>query len=99
MRAPVGVLVTVLSGSAISAGCLSVNAISPERAAVEQAAIHQVVRRDSGTLLKIAPQRATVQHPELLDRRVVCAIADSETTFTSETRAVCTVSWMINGFL
>ena len=89
-----GVLVTVLNGAAASAGCLSVNAISSERAAVEQAAIHQDLRGDSATLFKIASERATLQHPELRGRRVVCAIADIQTTFKSEMRAVYTLSYV-----
>ncbi|HEV3138925.1 MAG TPA: hypothetical protein VGY57_00345 [Vicinamibacterales bacterium] len=94
VRALVGVLVTALGGVAASAGCVAVNAISPERAAAERAAIHQDLRRDSETLFKIASDRARLQHPELLGRRVVCAIADIQTTFKSETHAFYTASYV-----
>jgi hypothetical protein len=94
MKSPAGILVAVLSAVAASVGCSSVNAISPERAAVERAAIHHDLRSDSPTLFKIAAERAKLQHPDLRSRPVVCAIAEIQTTFKSETRAIYKLSYV-----
>lgn len=84
---------TVFIAAATAAGCMSTNAISEDREAVERAAIHQDLRRDTATLFKIAADRAKRGKPELRDRHVVCAIADIQTTFKSETHAVQTITY------
>jgi len=86
-------LATALIGAAASVGCVSVNAISPDRADAERAAIQHDLRNDRATLCKIASERAKRGKPELRGRQVVCAIADIQTTFKSETHAVHAISY------
>jgi len=86
-------LATALLGAAAAASCTSANAISPDRAALERAAIHEDLRIDTATLFKIAAERAKRGKPELRGRRVVCAIADIQTTFKSDTHATHTITY------
>ena len=93
LRPTTRLFVAVFIAAAIPAGCVSANAISQEREAVERAAIHEDLRKDTATLFKIAADRAKRGKPELRDRHVVCAIADIQTTFKSETHAVQTITY------
>ena len=93
VRSPVRVFAAALFGAAAAASCTSANAISRDREAVERAAIHEDLRNDTATLFKIASERAKRGNPELRGRQVVCAIADIQTTFKSETHAVQIISY------
>lgn len=86
-------LLTALTVATVSGGCLSTEPISSERAVLERAAIHHDLRRDSGTLYKIASQRAKLGRSDLRDRPVVCAISSIDIQFVNETRAAYTVSY------
>ena len=78
---------------ASAASCTSANAISQDRKAIERAAIHEDLRNDTATLFKIASERAKRGKLELRDRQVVCAIADIQTTFKSDTHAIHKISY------
>jgi hypothetical protein len=84
---------TILTASA-AAACFSADAISPERAVIERAAIHHDLRNDSATLFVIASKRAKLLRPDLADRTVNCAISDIQTTFSSETHARHTITYV-----
>jgi hypothetical protein len=86
-------LLTALTVATVTGGCLPMEPISSERAILERAAIHHDLRRDSGTLYAIASKRAKAGRSDLGDRPVVCAIANIDIHFVSETRAAYTVTY------
>jgi hypothetical protein len=86
-------LLMVATLAATACGCALTEPLSPEQAVAERAAIHHDLRHDSGTLYKIAANKARSSRPELRDRSVVCAISNIDIRFVHETKAIYTVAY------